>query len=118
MTSLDWTQRLTRIYTITLPKGRTSVGGRALVQLERRELMFFPSDGALPERAAVPPDMVSAIQEWIAACEAAEGDVPLPERVRIFLAATLGLRVEAPAGVEAGLLTATPNGGVDPALTA
>lgn len=90
---MDGTPRLTRIYTIDLPHGRTQVAGRALVDLQKGQLMFFAADGRAPEWARVPPDMVATIQDWVRACETDEPP-SLPERVRVYLSVTFGLRAE------------------------
>lgn len=102
---MDCTQRLTRIYTIDLPRGRATVAGRVLADLGRGQLMFFAADGAAPDWASLPADMLAALQEWVVACEGAAEQPPIPERVRVYLAVTFGPRAEAPP--PAGAMAAT-----------
>lgn len=118
MTHADCTPRMTRIYTIDLPKGRTPVAGRVLVQLERGDLMFFPADGRMAERASVPPELVGVFQEWIASCGAAVPEPPLPERARVFLSVTFGMRAEPTPQSSAGVLGVAAAENAEAAATA
>ncbi|MFN7916692.1 MAG: hypothetical protein U0Q55_15220 [Vicinamibacterales bacterium] len=106
---MDVTQRLTRIYTIDLPRGRTTAAGRVLADLRKGQLMFFGADGAEPEWASVPPEMLAALQEWVVACEGAVEQPAIPEPVRVYLSVTFG-RAEAPAQAGARAATSDDSG--------